>query len=601
MTIIHDFETLKNCTTLTALDIDTQKTYQFVIHKDRDDSQALINFLRKCRLMVGFNSLDFDYLLTHYLLTQELPKRPDTIARHLYQEAQRVISASNSGEWVRVWEPLIPQMDLFEVWGFSNPSRTVSLKYLAVNMGFHTVLDMPIHHSCEIGIEDVATVLEYNLNDVLVTYELYKRSSARIKLREGLSEKYGIDMMNFPDPKIGESIVLKKLSEKLNQPMSTLKKCRTFRKEVRLKDIILPAVSFKSPEFQGLLKTFQETVVTDTRKSEDVVVTFDNVDYYLGMGGLHACRGNGVYRNIRSSDVSGYYPTLAVAQRFAPAQFGSAFVEVYSEIANERAKYVKGTPESTGLKLAQNGVFGKSNSKFSPFFDPKFFLQITINGQLLLLMLCERIVQMGAGKIILANTDGIEVDVQDEAKFSWICECWEKKFGLKLEHSTYRLLSCRDINNYIGIPDSGKVKLKGVFKTNEELVKDEELHKDFSQDIVKEAVLQYFLKGTPIESTINSCTDLTKFLIADRAKVGEFVLKELRNGELINEPLPRTIRYYISRGGGSLYKTGTKGHDSQVQKGYQITLMNTLGEFRFINHKYYIKAAWELLESITSR
>jgi hypothetical protein len=339
-------------------------------------------------------------------------------------------------------------------------------------------------------------------------------------------------------------------------------------------------------------------VVTDTRKSSDIIATLDGVPYYFGMGGLHACRSNGVWRNIASADVSGYYPTLAVSQGFYPNQFGLPFVQVYSEIAKERAMYPKGSEESTGLKLAQNGVFGKSNSEYSPFYDPKFFCSITINGQLLMAMLLERITIMGAGRIIMANTDGFELEVLDQTKFRYLCGEWGKKFGLNLEHDNYRILACRDINNYHGIYTSGKVKMKGAFKTNEELEKDGELHKNFSMNVVKQAVSQYFLNNIPIEETIGKA-DPKEFLIGDRAKVGSFAIRGLRNGELYNETLPRHIRYYMSKPGGILIKKGIKGvNEAQVQKGYQVTMMNQLGELRNIDKSYYLKESRKLIDSI---
>lgn len=602
MKCIYDIETLLNFFSVTFLNVNTQEVSDFVIHKDRDDSVKLREFLDNCELLIGFNNLDFDYKVIHYFLTETLPKRPDTIARHLYQEAQLIIDSQNEREKVknvmRWYDIRIPQMDLFKIWHFDNPARMTSLKYLAINMGMESILDMPIPHDTEIELAQIPTILEYNLNDVMVTYELYKRSQSRIELRRKLTEKYGVEMGNFPDPKIGETIVLKKLSEKLNVPMATLKKCRTFRKQLRLSECILPTISFKTDEFKKVLDQFQSMVVTDTRKSSDIIATLDDVPYYFGMGGLHACRSNGVYRNIASCDVGGYYPSLAVFQGFFPQQFGVQFVQVYSEIAKERAMYQKGSEESTGLKLAQNGVFGKSNSEYSPFYDPKFFMQITINGQLLLAMLCERITIMKAGRIITANTDGIELEVLDQEKFRYLCGEWEKKFGLKLEHDSYRIFATRDINNYVAVTTSGKVKMKGAFKTNAELEKDGELHKNFSMDVVKKAVSQYFLNNVPIEDTISKA-DSKDFLIGDRAKVGSFAIRGLRNGELYNEDLPRHIRYYMSKPGGVLIKKGIKGmNEAQVQKGYQVTMMNQLGEMKGIDKSYYLKESRKLIDSI---
>jgi hypothetical protein len=589
---VYDCETLANCFTIVFKDVETGLIDEFVIHKERDDFEALVLFLRNVKLLIGFNSWAFDGKILNFILEGKLPQRPKNKAMAIYKRAQEIIE-DDERSW---YTPLIPQMDLFRIHHFDNPARMTSLKYLAINMRMDNVMDMPIDHREEIDASLIPLVLEYNRNDVEVTYTLWKRSQSKINLRENLSAKYGVDMTNYPDTKIGETIVLSKLSHKLNTSMGALKKCRTYNKELSIKDVILPSISFKTKEFQSVHEKFRQMVVSDTRLGSDTVVELDGVPYYFGMGGIHACRGGGVYRNVNSCDVTGYYPSLAVSQGFFPNQFGKAFVEVYGEIAKERKQYAKGTDENVALKLAQNGVFGKSNSQYSPFFDSMFFAKITVNGQLLLAMLCERLTIMGAAKIIMANTDGIDSIILDQEKYDSICKAWETKFGLGLEHSHTRLMAVRDINNYIAVGE--KVKLKGAFKTIDEMVKDGELHKDFSCDVVKQAVIKYFTEGTPIETFIDSHADTWDFLIGDRAKTGTFITRKVINCEVIDEPLSKTLRYYVSTQGESLFKVATR--TSAVQKGYKVTLVNKMKEIRNINREWYKKEARKLIESVIS-
>lgn len=604
MKCVYDLETLINTFTATFKNVDTQEVHQFVIHKLRDDSEALREFLDNCTLLIGFNNLDFDTHLITYFLTEQLPKRPQNRAAAFYREAQELINAQD--ETGRIRKMLrrygghtVPQMDLMKIHHFDNMARFTSLKWLAINMGMDNVMDMPISHDTYIeDLESIDVVLEYNLNDVEVTYELYKRSASKIKLREVMSAKYGVDMTNFPDPKIGETIVLKKLSEKLNMRMQDLRKCRTYRKDLRLSECILPTINFKTDEFKRIQKTFSDMVVVDNFNPPELVCSFDDVPYYFGLGGIHACRANGVYRGISSCDVSGYYPRLAVSQGFFPYHFGQDFVQVYGEIARERALFPKGSDENTALKLAQNGVFGKSNSIYSALYDPKFFYQITINGQLLLAMLCERITIEKAGRVILANTDGLEIEVWDQEKFKWLCKCWEEKFGVVLAHDKYRLLCVADINNYLGFYESGKVKQKGRFKENKELELDGELHKNFSNNVSRKAVINYFLNSTPVEETVNKCENISDFLMGDRAKTGRFVRRDVINGELIEEKLPKHLRYYVGTKGGTVMKVGTKAANSQLQKGYQLTMFNKWTDTWEVDRQYYLRESQKLLDSI---
>jgi hypothetical protein len=596
MRVIYDIETLSNCFTISFIDIDTLKVYSFVIHKSRNDYQLIKDFIAGCTLMVGFNNVDFDYPVLHEILTKDLGKKAETIAKNIYEIAQGVIDRKSQGEFVSVQQPLVRQMDLFRVHHFDNKNRMVSLKYLAINLGVDNVMEMPIPHTSSVSVDQIPLVLEYNVNDCWVTLELYNRSASKLKMRENLGKKYNVDMTNFPDAGIGKYIVLSKLSEKLNIPIQTLKKYRTFRKEIPLDKLILPSINFKTDEFNKVLQEFKNTTVTETRGSNDVVCVYDGVEYYFGFGGIHACRNNGVYHNVTSADVTGYYPSLAVSQGLYPAHLGPDFVPVLAGIAVERAMFPKGTDENVSLKMGQNASIGDSNSQYSPFYDPWFFASVTINGQLSLVMLCERLTLAGAARILLANTDGIECEVLDQVKFDDICRRWQKLFNLKLEFSLYSRLCVRDINAYIGTSPDGKIKLKGVYEDNDTKIKNGDLHKDFSMDVVTEAVRDYFISGTPVEETIGNCKDIKKFLIGARCKSGQFVAKGLVNGELVNETLPKNIRYYISKGGLSLYRRGVT--DVALHKGYQMTLMNKLGEARFVNYQYYIREARKLIEAI---
>lgn len=60
-------------------------------------------------------------------------------------------------------------------------------------------------------------------------------------------------------------------------------------------------------------------------------------------------------------------------------------------------------------------------------------MRIRINGQLLLLMLAEKLISIGC-QIIQANTDGLFVlrKKKDEQKFKDVCKWWENLTRLEL-------------------------------------------------------------------------------------------------------------------------------------------------------------------------
>jgi hypothetical protein len=210
----------------------------------------------------------------------------------------------------------------------------------------------------------------------------------------------------------------------------------------------------------------------------------------------------------------------------------------------------------------------KSNEKTSWLYDPAYTMFITINGQLLLTMLIERVSSIA--DIIQANTDGITVKLKrsDLSLFNEICKQWEDITGLSLESVVYKSMFIRDCNNYIAVSDKGKIKLKG------DLEIDKAYHKDHSMRIVPIAVLRSCINDIPIEKTITehlhrsdyddivldngSCKNygIYDFCKAVRAKSGTtFRYRTVVNKELMTLPLTKTVRYYMSEDGGQIIKT----------------------------------------------
>ncbi len=547
-----DIECLSNLFTATFVDLQTKEQFSFVVHKSRNEWDKLINFLKSVEGLVGYNSIDYDYRVIHPFLIDNVPDDGEEFAKIIYQRSNDIINEKIEDRP----KPTIPQRDLFRIWHFNSKSKRVSLKFLEINMGVRNVQEMPFKHTDVIPEEQIPLVLDYNLNDVLATIDFYQLSKKKILLRKALSEKYG-DLSNASDVKIGEQIFLKEMCKRTGRSEKSVKSGRTVRPQIYVKDCLVD-INFSSDAFIKVYDKFKGMVITNTKKEESLQVLFDDMVYEFGFGGLHACRAPGVYTNIHSADVSSYYPNLAISRKFYPKHLGEVFCEVYQGIYEERKKHKKGSPENEAYKLALNGAFGQSNADWSFFYDPAFTMKITINGQLILAQLCEYITTSGAGRVIMVNTDGIEVDVKNEDSFRKICDTWQKLHGLQLEYTKYKKLCIRDSNAYIGLKDDGTVKEKNDFETNKEIYKDQ------SMRIVPLAVRRYFIDGIPIEKTINECENIGLFLMGKRAHTGVLEYRRAENDLEITK-LPKYVRYYISTSGGAIVKV-TELTEKQKEK-----------------------------------
>lgn len=299
-----DIETLKSCFTYTAKNIDTDEIVQYVLHKDRWDFEPLMQHLNEIKGHIGFNNVNFDYPIIHFIIQNRynfdcMIDMRQTIIETIYTKVQQVINDDSPfGSQIKPKEVLIPQLDLYRLWHFNNKAKTQSLKGLEIHMKFSNVMDMPIgHDKANIQYDEIEEILDYNLNDVEATLEFYKRSIEKISLRRDLNKQYDLGAINYPDSKIGEELTLKLYCAETGLDYWETKKLRTERPEIALKDCIFDYIEFQTPQFKNLLKDFESRVIKGTKGTLEKSVVFNNFKYDYGAGGIHGCILPGIYES----------------------------------------------------------------------------------------------------------------------------------------------------------------------------------------------------------------------------------------------------------------------------------------------------------------
>jgi len=287
---------------------------------------------------------------------------------------------------------------------------------------------------------------------------------------------------------------------------------------------------------------------------------------------------------MRNVDVASYYPSMILGFGFYPKRLTTRFLDVYGAIYTTRLKakaaasalkkekgpeYERQETIQQGLKITLNGSFGKLGSKYSKLYSPDLLLQVTITGQLMLLMLIEELEAAGMS-VKSANTDGVEVLVADEDDelLKRIVFDWELRTGMVMEFGQYNALYARDVNNYVAVyPD--EVKAKGVYTKPS-------LQKNSEYPIVFEAIRHYLLDGTPLYTTLRACKDIRKFLTA----------RTVKGGGVWSQPLCNTVEYdrYIADANEEFggFGSGRAGKDKGIETRnleYRKLQMNELGKY----------------------
>jgi len=619
---VMDYETLKNCFVGVFKHYKTNTYKTFVIHKLRDDTEEFIKFLKKNikskEWHISFNGLAFDAQVTHSILKHYKDWKgmdAEDKTQEIYAFAQDAIKRSNNREFQEFpeWHMKIGQIDVFKLNHWDNMAKRSSLKWIEYTMDWDNILDMPIHHESEITTqEELDIIIEYCVNDVDATHEIYNRSKDMLALRLNLTKQYNINLVSASEPRISKELFSHYLTKELNLDKRTLKGMRTFRKVIKLNNIILPYINFKTPEFNNLLDRFK-TVELDPQNIKGAFkhsVIYRGVKTDFGLGGAHGAAKPGVYESdedniIMSSDVTSFYPMLAIKNGWSPAHLPSKeFCTLYEWFFNERKKIPKSNPMNYVYKIILNSTYGLSNDKNSFLYDPEFTMRITMNGQLTLMMLYEMIMEAIPEAIpLLQNTDGVETIIPKSAKAKYmeICEEWEKITYLNLEHDEYSKVILGDVNNYIAIDNNGKAKCKGRFEF-ERLA----LHKNKSKLVIPKAIYEYFVNGMLPEDYLEINKNILDYCIGSKTNSGwQVVADSLEEGILKQENLQKINRYYISDSGVKLVKRNKNdGREIQLEAGKWIqTVFNQIEEQDNwedynINKKYYLKAIEKEINNI---
>lgn len=356
--------------------------------------------------------------------------------------------------------------------------------------------------------------------------------------------------------------------------------------------------------------------------SETLNVVIDGFQYDFGTGGIHGCK-KGVTvskdgKRIYTLDVASYYPNLSIKNKIFPAHLDELFCDVYGELYVERRSHHKESALNKALKLALNGTYGASGDEFSPMFDKQFMMSITINGQLSLCMLMEKLIADVGAEIIMCNTDGFEFVASEDPETKKVIDTrvkeWEALTGLVMEGALYDQMLSANVNNYIACFYGGKVKHKGAYVFGKDKNKGKGLycndeldwHKNQSALVVKMAASHELLGKGSAEDFIRAHDDPYDFML--RTKVPRSSKLVLFNEETGEEKVLQNIcRYYPSVHGGKLIKLmpALEGKELEgdrrmaIDKEWNVTPCNDMNDFSWgINYDYYVEEARKLVQAI---
>lgn len=641
---VYDIEVFQNIFHCSVKNTETNDIYKFEISERKNQLRELVKFFKQVDkyitwgdyyttninipanvIFCGYNNLHYDNPIINYIIEYEdklMQYNIPTICSSIFNLSKTITTSSedNIDAW-KHWKYQI-WFDTFDILTmlYSNKLR-VGLKEIQVTMQYPNVQEFVCDWTKPLPLEDFDSMIDYNINDIESTSELLNRCKKDVDLRIAIEDEYGVRVLSKDGVNIGMKILTQKYLEKTGLTWWDIKDLRSPMSVIPLKDVILPFIKYDSPILQRVLDDMKNQIVSPGRKGYENKFVFNNLRYSVGVGGIHSVNSPEIIiprddEMLIDIDVASLYPSMLIEYEFYPKHLGKEFLEVYKQIKDERieAKHNGDKVKNETLKLALNGLSGNLQNEHNFCYSPFAVMQIRINGQLLLLMLAEKLTQIGC-RIVQANTDGLFVLLKKGvySKVNSICREWEQLTKLTLEEDRFKAMYQYAINDYFAITEDNKVKEKGMFIT---AVK---LGKGLTPKIIPKAVISFFKDGIPVEDTIKNCTDIRDFLMSEKTGKQWHV-------EYMNEEQQRTNRFYASTNGGYLWKWKDTGHkEGEIitytepyvgerkykasARQYQnmltasgVTLLNKFDdkpiEERKINYRYYIMEAYKIIRDL---
>ncbi len=406
------------------------------------------------------------------------------------------------------------------------------MKYKASIIHAKTIRDLPYPPDSILTPDQIPVVESYCENDLDLLRALREYVAPQIDMRIDYGERYGIDLRSKSDAQIAEAVLKLRCEKALGK---TLKK-EPIDYNLAFKFDVPSFISYQLPQLNSALNLVKSAIFrigADNKvglpaELKSLQIPIGGSIYTMGIGGLHSCEKKVSHKAdeftvLKDLDVKSYYPTLILNSGEWPKALGKVMLTEYRVLYNDRLEakelakqhkklkdliYKEASTRDAVGKIILNGTFGKLLSAHSILFAPKMGIQTTIGGQLSLLMLIEWHEYHGI-PVVSANTDGIVIKCPRDKEYisKHLVAEWEQRTNLEMEESVYSAIYTRDVNSYIAIYTNGDVKRKGEFGKADLIYK-----KAPGEEICSDAIVEYLTKNVPIETTVKTCRDITKFI-----------------------------------------------------------------------------------------
>lgn len=457
-----------------AIDPIAQKEY--VIVNNKAELEELYNTYRN-DIWVGYNCRNYDqYILKAILLGFDPKQVNDWI----------IVKKRKGWEYSTLFNKI--NINLYD----TMPNPPVGLKTLEGFMGYNI-------HETEVSFKinrrltrnEIQSTIKYCRFDVLNTIEVFLKRKNEFDAQMDLLKAF-----KLPLPHLGKT-------------QAQLASVIFDAKRVRFNDdwnIRLPK-NVQLGRYQAIADWFLDK--KNHHEDASLVINIAGIEHTIAWGGVHAGRSKTIItcdedEVMFDADVGQLYPNIMRVYNLLSRAARKPEMLGYILDTSMRLKAEGKKKEREPYKRQCNIVYGAMGDLFNPLYDPLHRTLVCVFGQVFLIDLIDKIEDIIY--LINSNTDGIffKVKKKDVPELKRRVAEWEERTQLQMEYTEFTKFISKDVNNYLAIKANGDLHAKGGY------VKDlSDL--DYDLPIVNEALRNFMVFGTPVEVTINACTEFRKF------------------------------------------------------------------------------------------
>ena len=500
----HDFEVFSHDWMVVI--INPFEESETVIVNDRDKLKQYYD-AHKDQIWIGYNSRNYDqYILKAILLGFD----PKEVSDYIIVEGRKGWEYSST-------------FNQIQLYNYDCMNKFFSLKQLEGFMGNNIKeTSVPFDIDRKLTAHEIADTIKYCKHDVQQTMEVFLQTKNEFDAQFSLLQAFDLPMKYIGKTQAQlAAIILGASKQDLFDDW-----------DIRLPDTL------QLKKYQFVADWFMNKENHDDSKALKCQIA--GVDHVVAWGGLHGAINKFSYtckpdEMLIMADVDQLYPTLMIRYKLLSRAVND--YEKFKHILSEslRLKALKKKKEREPYKRICNITYGSEGDPNNAMYDPLHRKLVCIFGQVLMVDLIEKIEPYI--KLIQSNTDGILLLIKskDFDRLDDDVYAWEQRTGLHMSFDIFKTIIQKDVNNYIAIDLNGEMKSKGAYVKNLSNL-------DNDLPIVNTALVDYMVKGVPVEKTINSCKHLKEF--QKIVKVSSKYICGWHNGQKLQD---KTFRVFASK------------------------------------------------------